>query len=40
MGGEPRLDVSNLYPAPGGALMIGECDTPREDTQLLWFLGP
>ena len=20
--------------------MIGECDTPREDTQMLWFLGP
>lgn len=37
---EPRLDVRNLYSAPGGALMIGECDTPREDTQMLWFLGP
>jgi hypothetical protein len=36
----PRLDVRNLYPAQGGALMIGECDTPREDTQMLWFLGP
>ena len=40
LGCEPRLDVRNLYPAPGGALMIGECDTPREDTQMLWFLGP
>jgi hypothetical protein len=40
VGCEPRLDVRNLYPAPGGALMIGECDTPREDTQMLWFLGP
>jgi hypothetical protein len=40
VGCAPRLDVRNLYPAPGGALMIGECDTPREDTQLLWFLGP
>ena len=36
----PRLDVRALFPAPGGALMIGECDTPREDTQLLWFLAP
>ncbi len=36
----PRLDVRNLYPGPVGALMIGECDTPREDTQLLWFLSP
>lgn len=40
VGCEPRLDVRDLYPAPGGALMIGECDTPREDTQMLWFLGP
>jgi hypothetical protein len=40
VGCEPRLDVRNLYPAPGGALMIGECDTPREDTQMMWFLGP
>jgi hypothetical protein len=36
----PKLDVRALYPAPDGALMIGECDTPREDTQMLWFLGP
>jgi hypothetical protein len=35
-----RLDVRDLYPASGGALMIGECDTPREDTQMLWFLSP
>jgi hypothetical protein len=35
----PRLDVRNLYPVVGGALMIGECDAPREDTQLLWFLA-
>lgn len=40
VGCAPRLDVRNVYPAPGGALVIGECDTPREDTQLLWFLGP
>jgi hypothetical protein len=36
----PKLDVRDLYPADGGALVIGECDTPREDTQMLWFLGP
>ena len=36
----PKLDVRALYPASTGALMIGECDTPREDTQMLWFLGP
>jgi hypothetical protein len=35
-----RLDVRALVPAPGGALAIGECDSPREDTQFLWFLGP
>jgi hypothetical protein len=40
VGCAPRLDVRDLYPASGGALMIGECDTPREDTQMLWFLGP
>jgi len=36
----PKLDVRDIYPAPQGALVIGECDTPREDTQMLWFLGP
>ncbi|UOY01924.1 hypothetical protein [Blastococcus sp. PRF04-17] len=40
LGCSPRLDVRALLPAPGGALLIGECDTPREDTQLLWFVGP
>jgi hypothetical protein len=39
-GCSPRLDVRALLPAPGGALVIGECDTPREDTQLLWIVGP
>ena len=37
---EPRLDVRDIVPAPDGALLIGECDTPREDTQMLWFVGP
>jgi hypothetical protein len=40
VGCTPKLDVRNLYPAVDGALMIGECDSPREDTQMLWFLGP
>jgi hypothetical protein len=40
LGCEPKLDVRDVLPAPGGALLIGECDTPREDTQMLWFLGP
>ena len=35
-----RLDVRALLPAPTGALAIGECDSPREDTQFLWFLTP
>jgi hypothetical protein len=39
-GCSPRLDVRALAPAPDGALVIGECDTPREDTQLLWLIGP
>jgi hypothetical protein len=40
VGCTPKLDVRTLHPAAQGALMIGECDTPREDTQMLWFLGP
>ena len=39
-GCSPRLDVRALVPAPQGALVIGECDTPREDTQMLWLIGP
>ena len=35
-----RLDVRDLYPAGTGALAIGECDSPREDSQFLWFLTP
>ena len=34
-----RLDVRALYPAEDGAIAIGECDSPRADTQLLWFLA-
>jgi hypothetical protein len=35
-----RLDVRDLYPTDGGAIAIGECDSPREDSQFLWFLAP
>ncbi len=35
-----RLDVRDLYPAGAGTLAIGECDSPRADTQFLWFLTP
>ncbi|WP_324273485.1 hypothetical protein [Blastococcus brunescens] len=40
LGCDRRLDVRALYPAESGTLAIGECDDEREDTQLLWFLGP
>lgn len=40
LGCEPRLDVYDVVPAVGGAVLSGECDTPREDTQMLWFAGP
>ncbi|HLM04740.1 MAG TPA: hypothetical protein VK402_06075 [Blastococcus sp.] len=38
----PRLDVQDLQPGADGfgAVAIGECDDPREDTQMLWLLGP
>ena len=41
-GCQPRLDVQGLQPSADGlgALAFGECDTPREDTQMLWLLGP
>lgn len=35
-----RLDVRDLVPAGAGALAIGECDSPRADTQFVWFLDP
>ena len=35
-----RLDVRDLSPTDGGAIAIGECDSPREDSQFLWFLTP
>jgi hypothetical protein len=38
--GCPGQDVRALVPAPDGALLIGECNSPRTRTQMLWFLGP
>jgi hypothetical protein len=38
----PNLDVRRLLPAAdgAGAVLLGECDDPREDTQMLWLVGP
>ncbi|WP_344687447.1 hypothetical protein [Blastococcus jejuensis] len=36
----PNFDVRQVLTAPGGAVLLGECDDPREDTQMLWLLGP
>jgi len=38
----PRLDVQRIEPGADGvgAVVVGECDEPREDTQMVWLLGP
>jgi hypothetical protein len=38
----PNLDVRHVQPADEGvgAVLLGECDDPREDTQMLWLVGP
>jgi hypothetical protein len=33
-------DVRTMVAARDGALLIGECNSPRTRTQMLWFLGP
>ena len=38
--GCPGQDVRAIVPAAYGALLIGECNSPRTRTQMLWFLGP
>lgn len=38
--GCPGQDVRAMVPAVDGALLIGECNSPRTRTQMLWFLGP
>jgi hypothetical protein len=38
----PNLDIRHLLPGADGtgAVLMGECDEPREDTQMLWLVGP
>lgn len=40
--GCPGQDVRDMVPGSGGlgALLIGECDSPRTRTQMLWVLSP
>jgi hypothetical protein len=38
--GCPGQDVRAIVPAPNGALLIGECNSPRTRTQMLWLVGP
>jgi hypothetical protein len=38
--GCPGRDVRAVFPGTGGAVLIGECDSPRTRTQMLWFVGP
>jgi hypothetical protein len=38
--GCPGQDVRGIVPAVDGALLIGECNSPRTRTQMLWFVGP
>ena len=38
----PNLDIQQVLPGGNGtgAVLMGECDSPREDTQMLWLIGP
>jgi hypothetical protein len=38
--GCPGQDVYSMVPAVDGALLLGQCNSPRTRTQMLWFLGP
>ena len=40
--GCPGRDIRGLFPGAdgGSALLIGECNSPRTRTQMLWLLGP
>jgi hypothetical protein len=38
--GCPGQDVRAIVPAAEGAVLIGDCNSPRTRTQMLWFLGP
>ena len=37
----PNLDVQQVLPGGDGtgAVLMGECDDPRDDTQMLWLIG-
>jgi hypothetical protein len=38
--GCPGQDVRAVFPGTGGAVLIGECNSPRTRTQMLWLVGP
>jgi hypothetical protein len=40
--GCPGRDIRGIFPGEhgAGALMIGECNSPRTRTQMLWIVGP
>jgi hypothetical protein len=38
--GCPGQDVRSIVATADGAVLIGECNSPRTRTQMLWFLGP
>jgi hypothetical protein len=40
--GCPGRDIRGVFPGADGAsaLLIGECNSPRTRTQMLWLLGP
>jgi hypothetical protein len=40
--GCPGQDVRAMVPGSGGrgALLVGECNSPRTRTQMLWILSP
>ena len=42
LGCGPNLDVQQVLPGGdgNGAVLMGECDDPRDDTQMLWLIGP
>lgn len=42
LGCGPNLDVQQVLPGGDGtgAVLMGECDDPRDDTQMLWLIGP
>ena len=39
--GCPGRDIRGVFPSADGrgALLIGECNSPRTRTQMLWLLG-